>query len=88
MEQKRVTELAIIANKVRKNALTAVFSAASGHPGGSLSIADLVTYLYCEVMNVSADDPKMADRDRLVLSKGHTCPALYSILAYKGFFSE
>ena len=88
MEQKRATELAIIANKVRKNAVTAVYSAASGHPGGSLSIADLVTYLYCEVMNVDAKNPKMADRDRLVLSKGHTCPALYSILAYKGFFPE
>ena len=88
MEQKRATELAIIANKVRKNAVTAVYSAASGHPGGSLSIADLVTYLYCEVMNVDSKNPKMADRDRLVLSKGHTCPALYSILAYKGFFPE
>lgn len=88
MEQKRATELAIIANKVRKNALTAVYSAASGHPGGSLSIADLVTYLYCEVMNVDAKNPKMQDRDRLVLSKGHTCPALYSILAYKGFIPE
>lgn len=86
MEQKRLTELAIIANKVRKSAITAVYSAASGHPGGSLSIADLVTYLYCEVMNVDPKNPKMADRDRLVLSKGHTCPALYSILAYKGFF--
>lgn len=88
MEQKRATELAIIANKVRKNALTAVYSAASGHPGGSLSIADVLTYLYCEVMNVDANNPKMADRDRLVLSKGHTCPALYSILAYKGFLPE
>lgn len=88
MEQKRAKELAIIANKVRKNAITAVYSAASGHPGGSLSIADLVTYLYCEVMNVDPKNPKMADRDRLVLSKGHTCPALYSILAYKGFFPE
>ena len=88
MEQKRATELAIIANKVRKNALTAVYSAASGHPGGSLSIADVLTYLYCEVMNIDPKNPKMADRDRFVLSKGHTCPALYSILAYKGFFSE
>ena len=88
MDKKRATELAIIANKVRKNALTAVYSAASGHPGGSLSVADVLTYLYCEVMNVDAKNPKMADRDRIVLSKGHTCPALYSVLAYKGFFPE
>lgn len=88
MEQKKQTQLAIIANKVRKNALTAVYSAASGHPGGSLSIADVLTYLYCEVMNVDPKNPKMEDRDRFVLSKGHTCPALYSILAYKGFFPE
>lgn len=88
MEQKKATELAIIANKVRKNAITAVYSASSGHPGGSLSIADLLTYLYCEVMNVDPKDPKKPDRDRFVLSKGHTCPALYSILAYKGFFPE
>lgn len=88
MEQKKQTQLAIIANKVRKNALTAIYSAASGHPGGSLSIADVLTYLYCEVMNINPKNPKMADRDRFVLSKGHTCPALYSILAYKGFFPE
>lgn len=88
MEQKKQTQLAIIANKVRKNALTAVYSAASGHPGGSLSIADVLTYLYCEVMNVDPKNPKMPSRDRFVLSKGHTCPALYSILAYKGFFPE
>ena len=88
MEQKKQTQLAIIANKVRKNALTAVYSAASGHPGGSLSIADVLTYLYCEVMNVDPKNPKMPNRDRFVLSKGHTCPALYSILAYKGFFPE
>lgn len=88
MDKKRQTELAIIANKVRKNAITAIYSAASGHPGGSLSIADLITYLYCEVMNVDAKNPKMDSRDRLVLSKGHTCPALYSILAHKGFFAE
>ncbi len=88
MEKKRKTELAILANKVRKNALTAVYSAQSGHPGGSLSVADVLTYLYCEVMNVDHKNPKMADRDRLVLSKGHVCPALYSVLAYKGFFAE
>ncbi len=88
MEKKRAIELAILANKVRKNALTGIFNAAAGHPGGSLSIADLVTYLYCEEMKVSADDPKNPDRDRLVLSKGHACPALYGILAEKGFFPK
>lgn len=88
MEKTRATELAIIASKVRKNALTAVYSAASGHPGGSLSIADVLTYLYCEVMNVSKDDEKNPNRDRFVLSKGHACPALYGILAEKGFFPK
>ena len=86
MEQKRITELAIIANKVRKNALTAVYNAKSGHPGGSLSIADLLTLLYFEVMNVDFANPKNPDRDRFVLSKGHTAPALYGTLAERGFF--
>ena len=88
MNEKRKTELAIIANKVRKSALTGIFSAKSGHPGGSLSIADLLTYLYMEVLNVDPKNPKMPERDRFVLSKGHTCPALYGILAYCGFFPE
>ncbi|MGN0182559.1 MAG: transketolase [Candidatus Ornithomonoglobus sp.] len=86
MDAKRATELAIIANKVRKHALEGVYTAQAGHPGGSLSIADVLTYLYFEVMNVSADDPKNPDRDRFVLSKGHTAPALYGTLAEKGFF--
>lgn len=86
MNEKRIIELSIIANKVRKNALTAVYSAQSGHPGGSLSIADLLTLLYFEVMNVDPKNPKNADRDRLVLSKGHCAPALYGALAEKGFF--
>ncbi len=80
-------QLAIIANKIRKNALTAVYSAKSGHPGGSLSISDLLALLYFEVMNVDPQNPKMPNRDRLVLSKGHTAPALYSVLAERGFFS-
>ena len=88
MNEKRKTELEIIANKVRKSALTGIFNAKSGHPGGSLSIAELLTYLYMEVMNIDAKNPKMPDRDRFVLSKGHTCPALYGILAYCGFFPE
>lgn len=85
MNEKRVTELSVIANKVRKNALTAVYNAASGHPGGSLSIADVLTLLYFEVMNVDPKNPKMEDRDRFVLSKGHTAPALYGVLAERGF---
>lgn len=85
MDNKRVTELSIIANKVRKNALTAVYNAASGHPGGSLSIADVLTLLYFEVMNVDPKNPKMENRDRFVLSKGHTAPALYGVLAERGF---
>lgn len=85
MDKKRVTELSIIANRVRKNALTAVYNAASGHPGGSLSIADVMTLLYFEVINVDPKNPKMENRDRFVLSKGHTAPALYGVLAERGF---
>lgn len=86
MDTKRKTELAIIANKVRKHALTGVYNAASGHPGGSLSIADVITLLYFEVMNVDPKNPKDPNRDRFVLSKGHTAPALYGTLAERGFF--
>ena len=86
MEKKRLTELSIIANRVRKDALTAVYSAASGHPGGSLSIAEVLTLLYFEVMNIDPKNPRMEDRDRFVLSKGHTAPALYGVLAERGFF--
>ena len=86
MDKKRVTELSIIANNVRKHALTAVYSAASGHPGGSLSVADVLTLLYFEVMNVDPKNPKMEDRDRFVLSKGHVAPGLYATLAQKGYF--
>ena len=74
------------ANEVRKGAITAVHSAKSGHPGGSLSAADIYTYLYFEEMNVDPKDPKKADRDRFVLSKGHTAPGYYATLANKGFF--
>ena len=72
--------------KVRMGVLTGTFHAKSGHPGGSLSIADLVTYLYCVKMHTDPKHPDMPERDRLVLSKGHTAPALYAILAEKGFF--
>ena len=86
MDKKRLCELSIIANKVRKHALTAVYSANSGHPGGSLSIADLLALLYFEKMNIDPKNPKMDTRDRFVLSKGHTAPALYGVLAERGFF--
>ncbi|MBQ3038910.1 MAG: transketolase [Clostridia bacterium] len=86
MDKKRICELSIIANKVRKNALTAVYTPNSGHPGGSLSIADILTLLYFEVMNIDPKNPQNPDRDRFVLSKGHTAPALYSVLAERGFF--
>ena len=79
-------ELAKVANEVRKGVLTAVHGAKSGHPGGSLSAADIFTYLYFEEMNIDPKDPKKADRDRFVLSKGHTAPGYYSTLAHRGFF--
>ena len=79
-------KLAHIANEIRKGALTAVASAKSGHPGGSLSIAEILAYLYFEEMKVDPQHPKDPDRDRLVLSKGHTAPALYAALALKGYF--
>lgn len=86
MDTKRISELQEIARKIRVGIIDAVYSASSGHPGGSLSIADLLAYLYFEKMNVDPSNPEMADRDRLVLSKGHCAPALYSALAQRGFF--
>ena len=79
-------ELQKMANDIRKGIVTAVHSAKSGHPGGSLSAADIYTYLYFEEMNIDPKDPKKADRDRFVLSKGHTAPGYYSTLAHRGFF--
>ena len=79
-------ELARVANEVRRGIVTGVHAAKAGHPGGSLSVADILTYLYFEDMNVDPADPHKADRDRLVLSKGHAAPALYSVLASRGFF--
>ncbi|MBC8536826.1 transketolase [Feifania hominis] len=83
MENKR---LQATAAKVRLGAVEAVYSAKSGHPGGSLSIADILTYLYFKEMNIDPKNPKWEDRDRFVLSKGHTSPAYYSTLAHRGFF--
>ncbi len=79
-------ELQKIANEVRKGIVTAVHAAGAGHPGGSLSAADIYTYLYFEEMNIDPKDPKKADRDRFVLSKGHTAPGLYSVMAQRGYF--
>ena len=81
-------ELSKIANEVRKGVIKSTHAAKSGHPGGSLSVTDIMTYLYFEEMNVDPKNPQMADRDRLVLSKGHVAPALYATLAEKGFFPK
>ena len=85
MDKMRLEKIAL---EIRKGALMAVYCAQSGHPGGSLSIADLLAYLYFEEMNVDPNNPCAPDRDRLVLSKGHTSPALYAALAEKGFFPK
>ena len=86
MDQTTKRELALKAAQIRLNILEAVHAASSGHPGGSLSIADLLAYLYNKEMKTDPKNPKWADRDRLVLSQGHTAPALYAILAEQGFF--
>ena len=80
--------LAEKARQIRVDAVKSIYAAKSGHPGGALSIADILSYLYFEEMNVDPKDPKKADRARLVLSKGHACPALYAALAEKGFFPK
>ena len=81
-------ELQKTANEIRKSIVTAVHSAKSGHPGGSLSAADIFTYLYFEEMNIDPKNPKWEERDRFVLSKGHVAPGLYSALAERGFFPK
>lgn len=81
-------ELQKFANQLRKHIVTSLHAAKCGHPGGSLSAADIVTYLYNEEMNIDPKNPKKADRDRFVLSKGHVAPALYGALAMKGYFPE
>ena len=88
MEKEKINSLAKTAAQIRLDIIEEVHAAASGHPGGSLSIAELITYLYYVEMNVDPANPKWADRDRFVLSKGHTAPALYAALAEKGFFSR
>ena len=86
MNEARIIELKNIANDVRIGIIDATHAAKCGHPGGSLSIADILTYLYFEKMNVDPTNPKMENRDRFVLSKGHTAPGLYATLAHRGFF--
>ena len=88
MDQLKEKKLKLLANNVRRGIIEAVYNAGSGHPGGSLSIADALTYLYFEELNVDPKNPKMDSRDRLVLSKGHTAPALYSVLAERGYFEK
>lgn len=86
MEEKRVKELALQAAKIRKTALKAIEAAQSGHVGGSFSVADILTVLYFDKMNIDPKDPKNPDRDRFVLSKGHCTPTMYATLALKGYF--
>ena len=88
MTEQEKKQLMAMACKVRMGAIRGVHSAKAGHPGGSLSAADLFTYLYFKEMNVNPKNPKWADRDRFVLSKGHTAPGLYAVLALRGFFPE
>ena len=84
----KIQELKKTANQVRKNILTAVYCAKAGHPGGSLSAAEIFTWLYMEEMNVDPARPGDPDRDRFVLSKGHACPGLYGVMAEKGYFDR
>ena len=88
MKIKDVNELQIYANEIRKGIIEATYSAQSGHPGGSLSIAEILAVLYFNQMNIDPKSPKAKGRDRVILSKGHTSPALYSALAVKGFFDK
>ena len=88
MDNKELLRLKKLANSIRFGIIEGVYNAACGHPGGSLSIADVLTYLYFEEMNVDPKNPKWEDRDRFVLSKGHTAPALYATLAERGFFEK
>lgn len=86
MEQSKLLSLSRVANQIRINIIEAVYNAKCGHPGGSLSIAEIMTYLYFEEMNIDPKNPKDPLRDRFVLSKGHTAPALYATLAERGYF--
>ena len=86
MDSSEIKQLQLLAAKARKGAILGTYHAKSGHPGGSLSAADIFTYLYFRELNVNPKNPQWDDRDRFVLSKGHCCPSLYAVLALKGFF--
>ncbi len=86
MDSSEIKQLQILATKARMGAILGTYHAKSGHPGGSLSAADIFTYLYYKELNVDPKNPSWEDRDRFVLSKGHCCPSLYAVLALKGFF--
>lgn len=86
MEQAKKDKLAEVALQIRRDIITEIHSAGAGHPGGSLGVADILAYLYFEEMNVDPKNPKNPDRDRFVMSKGHCAPALYAVLAEKGYF--
>ena len=88
MSTEKIKQLELQANELRKAALTMIYEAQSGHPGGAFSAADIVTALYFSEMKVDPNNPKWEDRDRFVLSKGHVCPIQYAALGYKGFFPE
>ena len=88
MEHTKLQALKQLANNIRIGILDGVYNAACGHPGGSLSIADILAYLYFEEMNIDPENPKWEDRDRFVLSKGHTAPGLYAVLAERGYFPK
>ena len=88
MEQAKILELSRIANNLRMSIIEGVYNAKCGHPGGSLSMADVMTYLYFVEMNVNPENPADPERDRFVLSKGHTAPVLYAALAERGFFPK
>ncbi|MBO5213130.1 MAG: transketolase [Clostridia bacterium] len=86
MNSEKLLELKKLAAEVRLGAVEAVYNGKSGHPGGALSAADVITYLYFSELNINPDDPKNPDRDRFILSKGHSCPALYTAMALRGYF--
>ena len=88
MDTQAKKQLEMTACKVRMGVIEETFQAKSGHPGGSLSVTDLLTYLYFKEMNIDPAQPKMETRDRFVLSKGHTAPALYAVMAQRGYFPE
>ncbi|MBC7333951.1 MAG: transketolase [Actinobacteria bacterium] len=88
ISNKKISMLTHIASQIRKDIIEMIWNAGSGHPGGSLSIADIIAALYFDILNIDSTNPTKKNRDRLVLSKGHACPAVYSALSLKGFFER